>query len=712
MNSSGSSSEPSSTVDLGRGGLPLKWAAEIRGATSAKTSSIFAVTGPWGSGKSWLLAPLMRELVPEEASQAGSKDVVVEFNPWLFADERALFHGFSSMLLDGKNTDKKARKVVAKSLQLLGSSISIGTSALPISVSLESVANAAAEKISPVASPASLRKSISDALRLDGGRVFVVMDDLDRLTPEELLTLFKLIRLLGDIPGLQYVLAYDQETVLHLLDETPIARGSALRAERYLEKIVERRFIVPPLTERQVQALVVDPMAEFVQQFDTDLRDQQAVLVQFRLAPFLFRHIGTPRAAERLLDAVRRLSPEMAAEIRLEHWCIVAFLRTFFPRVWELIVSERDLMTGIAREIVPSREKALQGHAARILAQMTDLLASVPDAEALIELIRHIFPAFDKLAAGRSIQEWDSRRAASERGVGHPEFVERYLWDELPPGLISEGRVRSLVKRLPDEEAIDLLADLVEHSKLSALEAIARSADATQPATMVMLLENLHGRYGPKFGERDPGLLRGVIEQQATALLPRLHTEELRQIHNPESESAIDRPLLRAVLTSQQVEYLPPGDLKVWVEVSRAKLQSSLQAELTEAPTPSIDLREVRELILDLLRLSPNEARATIKSALDAGRWRADDIASIYALTYRGDDGPIVAGIAMDQLRRDLGNDLVHRLSEDEGLGGFPDEWVGDGPGRDIALPITIDNARMIAAYCLKVYGVEPDENA
>jgi hypothetical protein len=678
----------------------------MRETSSSNTSSIFALTGAWGSGKSWLLTPLMRELAAKSTDDKSASDTVIEFNPWLFSDERALFLGFSSMLLGARKGRRKARESLIAGLRLLGSTLSVGG---PVAFNFEGIGNAVADRLSPVASPAKLRKAIADELELGGSRVFVVMDDLDRLTPDELITLFKLIRLLGDIPGLQYVLAYDQETVLHLLDQTSIAQGSTFRAERYLEKIVERRFSVPPLTENQVQALAIDPMVEFAQRFDNDPKDQQAALIEFRLRPFIYQHIRTPRAAERFIDAVRRLNPDLVHEVRMEHWCVAALLRTFFPRVWELIVAERDLLTGVRRSLFAS-EEVLKARAAHIHERLRKLLASAPDAAELIELIKLLFPAFDTLSKGRSLQEADLRRAAQERGIGHPEFVDRYLWDDLPPGAISEGNVRRLLGELPREDAMGALADLVGESGSVALEAISRNAAVAEPVAMVAFLEKVHKQRSPQPGEVDAGVRRGVIERQAAVYLARQDASVLREVLNPGVDSTINRPLLRGALTSDHLSYLPPGHLKSWVEEARAALRAELEQSLPEAPSPALDQWDTRERVVDLLRLSLEGARALIEQVYEGRRWRADDIASIYATTYEGSDGPIVAGVAMDQLRRDLGAELVARLAADDNLAPFPDDWVGAGPGRDIALPLNVENVRAITAYCLKVFGTHADD--
>jgi hypothetical protein len=56
-------------------------------------------------------------------------------------------------------------------------------------------------------------------------RILVILDDVDRLQPDELLTLFKAIRLVASFPGVYYLLAYDEQTVIDVLTSTAAWSG-------------------------------------------------------------------------------------------------------------------------------------------------------------------------------------------------------------------------------------------------------------------------------------------------------------------------------------------------------------------------------------------------------------------------------------------------------------------------------------------------------
>jgi KAP family P-loop domain len=64
----------------------------------------------------------------------------------------------------------------------------------------------------------------------------VVVDDIDRLHSEELLALFKAIRLLGRFDRVHYLLADDEQTILDVLESSDIANSDRRRAIAFLEK--------------------------------------------------------------------------------------------------------------------------------------------------------------------------------------------------------------------------------------------------------------------------------------------------------------------------------------------------------------------------------------------------------------------------------------------------------------------------------------------
>ena len=83
---------------------------------------------------------------------------------------------------------------------------------------------------------AELSKALSDQKK----RFLIVIDDIDRLSPDEALLIFRLVKSVGRLPNVIYLLVYDRD-----LAESIIAERYPSEGPHYLEKIVQAPFELP-----------------------------------------------------------------------------------------------------------------------------------------------------------------------------------------------------------------------------------------------------------------------------------------------------------------------------------------------------------------------------------------------------------------------------------------------------------------------------------
>jgi predicted KAP-like P-loop ATPase len=93
--------------------------------------------------------------------------------------------------------------------------------------------------------------------KVKNSRLVVLVDDLDRCDPKLLPQLLLSLRELLDLPGFTFLLAFDDEIVgKALIDNNP----AWLDGSDFLEKILDFRFHLPPVTEKQKERLQERPM--------------------------------------------------------------------------------------------------------------------------------------------------------------------------------------------------------------------------------------------------------------------------------------------------------------------------------------------------------------------------------------------------------------------------------------------------------------------
>src|SRR5207248_2798648 len=81
--------------------------------------------------------------------------------------------------------------------------------------------------------------------------LLVVIDDIDRLTTEEILQVFQLVKANADFPSLIYLLLFDRSIVAKALDVVSGKKGN-----EFLEKIVQVGYHVPQASRSAIQKIL------------------------------------------------------------------------------------------------------------------------------------------------------------------------------------------------------------------------------------------------------------------------------------------------------------------------------------------------------------------------------------------------------------------------------------------------------------------------
>jgi predicted KAP-like P-loop ATPase len=217
-------------------------------------SSVLALIGPWGAGKSSVLQMTLRLL--HESTTSATNWLVAEFNPWNYPDLDSLQTGFFAELRSAMPDDvrwcESRKKIgdIGKAISPLGKLTSL------VGVDSSVVFDKLSSLIAGDVSLSHTHREAEKALGTLNQPILMVLDDLDRLTPEELLRTLKLVRLVGRLPNVYYLLCYDERTLLEVLQRTElVGAAEGGRARDYMEKIVQVRLDIPPLRSTQASDL-------------------------------------------------------------------------------------------------------------------------------------------------------------------------------------------------------------------------------------------------------------------------------------------------------------------------------------------------------------------------------------------------------------------------------------------------------------------------
>ncbi|MFE3606642.1 KAP family P-loop NTPase fold protein [Streptomyces goshikiensis] len=428
---------------LQRAALADALAQEIR-TTSATHGAVVALTGKWGSGKTSMLN------LTSSALEAVADVHVVKFNPWFFSGTDQLMQFFfaelAGQLRDGRGLKDKlvnAGRTVADRLGRYSSALS-PLKFIPLAGDILESANAVAEGASKFLGDGQetvheQREEITRLLADLPGRIVVFVDDIDRLSQQEIRDLFRLVRLTGSFPNIIYVLSFDRRVV-----EAALSDG-AVDGAAYLEKIVKVSTEVPPLPVQALTSVVIGGLVEALDGMDTgplDIARWTDVLVQVIVPMF-----STIRDVKRYLASVPMAVRSLRAEVSLVDVLALEALRVRHPAAHELLSGHVDLLT---------RTQAIQQQHDQATARertFVEDFVRLSDGHAAV-LVRLLFPAGERLFGGTSYGSDWSRVWDRDRRVACTAILEYYLYRQLPAGRAPVEYIEQVTRVVGDENAL------------------------------------------------------------------------------------------------------------------------------------------------------------------------------------------------------------------------------------------------------------------
>jgi hypothetical protein len=337
---------------------------------------VIGIFGKWGYGKSTVLNYVKRELETTHSD----KVVVFEFNPWLFTNEDELIAAFligltSTLEKSLGNAWKEFGKLLEKGSGLFGMIPFIGSGAQKFT---ETVGKELAKD--PLKSQ---RQRAVEIMRSATRTVVVLIDDLDRLDPQQVLTMLRLVRLNANFPRVVYVLAFDDGMVARAVG----ARyGDGTDAGRqFLEKIVQYPFTLPAVGLRRMIDYVRHAQ-EACHEAGVELNTEEWAKFQQLMDLHLSRRLNTPRHAIQYANALRFALPLLKGEVSPFVQILVEGLRVLFPEVYAQLrddVRSFTVTTGKLLSAVDTTklENVLRG----VIKDSTEVNASREVVEAIFE---------------------------------------------------------------------------------------------------------------------------------------------------------------------------------------------------------------------------------------------------------------------------------------------------------------------------------------
>lgn len=417
--------------------------------TQGAMSSVLAIVGPWGGGKSTTLGMVRRRLLKFDENW-----IIADFTPWLYPDVDTMQAAFFRELNFALPKDGKWKNTGEK-IENLGLAISpFGKFTTLLGVDSSEMIKGLSQALSGDTSINATKEKAEKALKEGDRPILVVIDDLDRLSPDELLMAFKLVRFVGRLPNVYYLLSYDERTLIDVIMRTDLAAGDARRAQDYMEKMVQVRLDLPALRDTQATALVNEAMASILTQNNVELDEDQVRRIDSAYEAMGSR-LNTPRSIRRFFAQVDSFyRPTLAGEIDFVDFLCLTWLRTFEPQAYRFIHHHRGLLT---QSTAGDDRRGDEGRK-----YWTGLLkkerVSEDHVDEVLQLLELLFaPAFSAYSQVQSPTV--SQDLHLRRRVGHPDYFDRYFAFAIPSEDIPDSTVlKAFDLSVEGNQALETLA--------------------------------------------------------------------------------------------------------------------------------------------------------------------------------------------------------------------------------------------------------------
>lgn len=230
--------------------------------TSPSYSEVIAIRGAWGSGKSSILN------LAEDSNQS-NEIKILKFNPWYFHSIENIIQQYFETLAKFLEEIGQDKKSIPKKLRDYGQRLArINTSGVEVLIGgraawfLRIFQKSIRKEESLEAIKNGLKRDISKL----NYKIAVFIDDLDRLSKDEILIVFKLVKLLADFENITYVVAIDFNQVNSLLSL------NTNDASKYLEKIFSSIIEVPELPPELLRSFTISEFQRIIAGTDYETR--------------------------------------------------------------------------------------------------------------------------------------------------------------------------------------------------------------------------------------------------------------------------------------------------------------------------------------------------------------------------------------------------------------------------------------------------------
>ena len=288
---------------------------------TTKEAFSYGIVSSWGMGKTSFMN-LMKKWIDQEYSD---KCIVVDFNPWLYSRDANIVELFFDEL------NKVLRQYDSR---LANSFINYSKALSAIGTTETKIASAFIDLIGRRSSLDEKINTIRDFVRNIKKRIVIFVDDIDRLEPNEIMDVLKLVRNVSNFPNMYFVVAYDKEYLLECLKDK-----MSTKASDFTEKIFNTEFYLP--------LCVKDTLKGYIEKYvSSDVSVEEKKELHEVIYKTIFDNsdkdsISTVRDVKRICNAFNTSYSQLKDEVNVCDLFALEILKNKYPTIYAILDKDR-----------------------------------------------------------------------------------------------------------------------------------------------------------------------------------------------------------------------------------------------------------------------------------------------------------------------------------------------------------------------------------
>lgn len=421
-----------------------------------KDSLVIGLFGKWGTGKT-SVANMALQTVEELSKNDEKPPVIIRFAPWNYSDKDNLICQFLATLKTHIDTgeNEELKKKVGKALSdysgIFDFASLIPIVGGPIATLLKGVAKAGGEELSKPKDLYSTKIKLEDALLEVNQKIIILIDDIDRLTNSQIRDIFQLVKQVGDLPNITYMLAMDRDVVKRALSKVHNYDGN-----EYLEKIIQIPFEIPELRKSKLHDIFFARLNEIIKDISNEVTwDQRYFNKVFNncIDPYII----TLRDVNRVLNTFLFRFSMLHEETSLEDMLGITTLEVMIPELYKWIAENKDSVCGGLMQRLLTGRNNPEENKKKYEAEFENVGL---DPNQSIMTVAAMFPVFARDVNAHFYEYSDETNIRMQMRAAQPERFELYFMFDMDDVKVPRNKINECIYTLNMEELENVIREI------------------------------------------------------------------------------------------------------------------------------------------------------------------------------------------------------------------------------------------------------------